>query len=106
MKLARAAVIVEPISDVGMLLDFAQREAAADGVDRAGRDEERIACFHLYPVEQSFDLTADRNFAQSLGADGFAETDGETRTRFGAHHTPHLSLAARILLRGGEIVVG
>src|SRR5258708_37726242 len=39
MQLASPAVVEKAISDVAILLDFAQLEACTDGVNRAGRDE-------------------------------------------------------------------
>src|SRR5215470_7472161 len=39
MQFARAAVIVKPIRYVGMLLNFTQSEAAANGMDGSGRNK-------------------------------------------------------------------
>ncbi len=58
VQFARAAVIVQPIRDIGMLLDFAQSKSTADGVNRAGGNEESIAGLHLDPIEQLLDLAA------------------------------------------------
>src|SRR5215471_11505252 len=38
-----AIPVVEPVGDIAELLDLAQRNALADGVDRAGGDEESVA---------------------------------------------------------------
>ena len=88
MKLARASVIVKPISDVGVLLDFAQGKAAADSVDRAGRDEKRIAGLNLDPVQQPLNLAADRRIAQALVADRFAKANRNARPRVRAERRP------------------
>ena len=106
MQFARAAVVVEPIGDVGVLLDFTQREPAADGVNCAGGDEKSVARLHFHPVQQLLDFAAQRCRSQTLAADWFPKSDGELRARIGAQDVPHFGFPARILVRGGEIVVG
>ena len=47
---AFSAVIVDPVSDIGILLDLRDQVAAADGMYGAGLDEKHISFLHLYFV--------------------------------------------------------
>ena len=44
MKLARAAVVIQAVCDVSVLLDLDQRHSRTDRVDRAGADRRHLAC--------------------------------------------------------------
>jgi len=55
VQLARAAVVIEAVGDVHVLLEFEQGEPAADCVDRARRDEDEIAGADRAPVDQLLD---------------------------------------------------
>ena len=46
------AVIVEPVSYVGKLLDLAESKPAANRVDRAGGNEKRVTRLDFNPVEK------------------------------------------------------
>src|SRR5437773_5511884 len=51
MQLARAAIIVQPVSDVGILLDLAQCDPGADGVNRARWNEVGLARTDRNPAQ-------------------------------------------------------
>ena len=50
VKIARTPVIVEAVGDVDVLLEFEQFQAAADRVDRPGRDIEEVTAPNIPPV--------------------------------------------------------
>src|SRR5262245_37441165 len=51
MQFTRAAVVVEPVGDVGGLLNFAESQATADGVDCSGGYEKSVAGIGVVPFE-------------------------------------------------------
>ena len=55
MQFARAAIIKQAVSDVGVLLDFNQRQTRPNGVHGVGGQIEEIARFCRMPFEQVFD---------------------------------------------------
>jgi fructokinase len=67
VKLTRPAVIVEPVGDVGVLLELDQRQTAPDRVDRARRNEEEIPRTDGAPIEKVFDRPVKRGAAQFPG---------------------------------------
>src|SRR5690348_17976880 len=78
VQLARTPVIVQPISDVGVLLELQQRDAGADGMDRPGGNEEKIAGGDRTPIDELLDRAVERGAAQLLGRNLALEpeTDG------------------------------
>ena len=69
MQLARAAVVVEPVGDVRVLLDLDERAAAADRVDGVRRDVEEVARRDRVPVEHVLDRAVERGGAHRFGVD-------------------------------------
>ncbi len=81
MKLAWAAEVVKAIGDVGILLDFEEREAGADRMDCAGGRVEAVSRFHLPPVDQLDDASVEGGSAHSVSRDRFLEPDADFRAR-------------------------
>ena len=48
---AQTAVVVDAVGDVGVLLNFRHHDALADGVQRAGGDEEAVPFVHRHSVQ-------------------------------------------------------
>ena len=94
MELAGSAVIVEPVGEVEILLDLDQRDAAADGVDRAGGRIEDVALAHRPPVEQPLDAAVERGGAQRVARDLAGQPEPDHGARLGVDHEPGLVLAA------------
>ena len=88
-----------------MLLNLAQGESGADGVDRSGGDEKRVAGGGVEPLEQVFDLAGERGFAQLAGGDGFAEARGDLCAGLGGEDVPHLRFPERIVMLTGVVIV-
>ena len=104
MQFARAAVVVEPIGDIGMLLHFAQSQACANGVNRSGGNEECVAGFDVDPAQQVFNLTAQRRLAQPVPRNGLPKSESEPRARIGPQNIPHLGFPERPFVFSGELV--
>ncbi len=108
MQLARAAVVVEAVGDVGVLLDLDDRAAAADRMHRVGRDVEEVAGPDRVPHEHVLDRAVERRAAHRFGVDRLPEADSQRRPGFGVDHQPAflLALAAethRLGLRVGRV---
>jgi len=94
MQLTRAAVIVEPVGDIAILLDLAERETGANSVHRACGHKERIARLRRTPVQQLFDLARERRGAHALARERPLETQRQARPRLSPQHVPHFRLAS------------
>ena len=71
MQLARAAIVIEPVGDVAVLLDLDQTDPGSDRVDRSCRDVEKVAGLDRMPGHQRLNLAVD------CGAAHLARTGGE-----------------------------
>ena len=49
--LADSSVIIDPVSDIGILLDLSNQDSFTDGVERSGLNKEHIALFDGHRVE-------------------------------------------------------
>ena len=105
MELARAAVIVEPVGEVDILLDLDQRDAAADGVDRAGGRIEEVALRRRPPIEQAFDAAVERGLAERRPGNFAGQAEPDHGVRLGVDHVPGFVLAAGIASGAGGRVV-
>jgi tRNA-specific 2-thiouridylase len=94
VQFARTAVIIQPVGDIAVLLDFDQANAGADGVDRAGGNVEEIARSRRMPFEQVLDGAIERGGAHRLRTQWFDEADPQPRAGFCARHQPAFLLAA------------
>ena len=107
---AGAVVIVEPVGEVGVLLDFAQDEPGSDGVHRPGRHEKSFARSRVHPVQHPLNGAADHSFPQGfyirLPAAGqvFPKSYGQARTRIRLQNVPHFRLARAPLPFPGILV--
>src|SRR5580658_10111988 len=88
-----------------MLLDLADRDPRANGVHGSGGHKESITRFYVNPVQKPFDLAVQRRLAQSLAADLLAKTECDLSAGVGSQDVPHLRLAKRLLVDGGEAII-
>src|SRR5436190_16977836 len=98
VQFAWTAVVPEAVGHVGVLLDFAEYDAGADGVYRVRGDHVRLARFNGGPMEQLFDFAGARGLAQLLSRDGLAETHSDRGSGLRVEYVPHLGLAERTIL--------
>ena len=105
MQFARAAVVVEAIGHVAVLLDLDQADAGADGVDRPRRDVEEIARFDPVPFEQVLDPAIERSGTQFLLAHRFAQADAKPRVAVSRDDQPAFFLARPAQPGGFRLVV-
>ena len=61
-----AIVIVHAISDVGILLNFTKHRTGADGVRRACRDEDGVACGNRNAIQTVLDIAFVDGAAKNL----------------------------------------
>src|SRR5260221_12000861 len=93
MQLAWAAVVVEPIGDVGVLLELQERNAAADRVDRTRRHHEEVSGANRPPVHQLLDRAIERSGAELGRRNGVLQSETEGRAGFRVEDVPALALA-------------
>ncbi|ASJ90968.1 hypothetical protein CBR61_08600 [Porphyrobacter sp. CACIAM 03H1] len=93
VQFATPPVIEYPIGDVGILLDFDDLHAGADGMNGAGRDVEEVASPDREPFHQVDDRTVERRETQRLGCNGGFQAYAEDGIRRGSRHQPPLLLA-------------
>ena len=96
MQFTVAAVIVEPVGQIDILLDLDQRQPAADGMDGAGRRIDEVAGFDRLPVEQMLDRAVQRSSAQFVLAHRLFGAERDGRAGLSGKDQPRLVLAARI----------
>ncbi len=102
---AEAVIIIHAVGQVRALLHLGHHDAGADGVQRAGRDEEHIPRLHRHGV-------------QHLGHGAGRDVRGEpgprqrpfdaiikARLRRGVEHEPHLGLAVLALVCKGVGII-
>ena len=88
------------------MLNFADEQAAADGVHRPRRDIDAVPFFHGNEVEQRQDLSRIESFFQLLLVDLFLEAAIDARALVCLDDIPHFALAVlpfvgeRIFVRG------
>ena len=106
MQFSRTAVVVQAIRDVAVLLHFDKGEAAADGVDGAGRHEVGVAGLRPAPRDLVLDGAAHRGGARRVGRHGFDEAQADLGVWRGGKHMPRLGLAERLVMRLRVLIVG
>ena len=100
MQLARfstgvaTVVIVHAIGEVGTLLNFAEDEAAADGVSGTGRDKHRIARAQWNVLQGVFDGSIGDRTLETFGGDVGLEPDENFGAGRCVNHIPHFCFAA------------
>ena len=93
MQLARPAVVVKAVGDVGILLDLDQAQPGADRVNGACRNVEEIAWPDRVPFQQPFDAAVKSGLAHGRCVERFAKADTQGRAGFGIEDQPALFLA-------------
>ena len=91
-----AIVIVDAIGDVRVLLDFAEDEAAADGVRGAGGNEDGIARAHRNVFEQILGGAVHDGALEFFSGDAGLQADEDFRAFARAKGVPHFRLAAAL----------
>ncbi len=83
--------VKDAVGRVGILLNFVDEEAGADGVEAAGGDEDGFAGRRLHDVDFVFNgAVVDGVFERLLGRSRF-ESDVEFRLRVTVGNVPHFS---------------
>src|SRR5438270_9173991 len=102
-----AAIIVDAISQVGILLDFAQRHAGPNGVRRACGYKKCVPKLHPPMNKQLLELLSFDAFHEFLPVGPWHEAKEDLRARFGGDGVPHFRLSAptRSLLVGRSIII-
>jgi hypothetical protein len=95
MQLAGPAVIVKPVRHIGVLLKLEERDSAADRMDRAWRDIEKIACPDGPPFNGFDDRAVKRGEAELLLGEGTPKPKTDCRPLGGAEYIPALRLSSR-----------
>jgi hypothetical protein len=106
VEFAGAAVVVEAVGGIGELLDFAEGDTGADGVDGTGRDKDSIAGVDGDPVEEVLDGAGEGGSADEVAGDGFAEAEGDDGAGFGTQDVPHFGFSVIETAGAGLEVVG
>ena len=103
---AQTAVVVDAVGDVGVLLDLCHHDALADGVQRAGGDEEAVPLVHRHGVQHVGQGVILNAALKLLLADLMGEAVVEGGTRLCFQHIPHLGLAVLVLVLQSVFIGG
>ena len=95
MKFARTAIIIQPISDVGILLHLDQSDARADRMDGSCRDVKEIPRPHRFPVHQLLNLARKRRGTQFVSRHRLQCAHAEYCTGLCINDIPAFLLARR-----------
>ena len=90
---AGAVVVVDPVGDVGGLLDFGQQNATTDGMDSACREIKHIAGFDLMVGQHFCNAAVFYTLLVFIGRDALLKAGIEMGTWIGLDDIPHLGLA-------------
>ena len=103
---AHAAVVVDPVGHVGILLDLGDHDALADGMQGAGGDEEHIALVHRGRVQHLGEGVVLDAALELLFADLMVKPIVQEGAGLAVQHVPHLGLAVLALVLQGILVAG
>jgi hypothetical protein len=106
LKLAVAAIIVEPVGEVDILLDLDQGQPRPERMDGARRRVEEVARRGFAPVNQLFEAPVDGGGAKLGPSDFPFQPEPEPRSGLGLEHDPRLVLASAMPRRTRRFVVG
>src|SRR5699024_6433441 len=95
---ADSAVVVNPVSDVGVLLDLCHQNALADGMDGPRLDKENVAFLYRYLVEYFQKSVFLNALCKLFPADLPFKSMVQEGSLIGIHHIPHLCLAILSLM--------
>ena len=87
------AVVEQAECRVAVLLNFGEHDAGADGMNRPGGDEDRIACRDGAPMKQVDDRPVPDRRMQFLRRDPVRQPDADLRAGFCRQDVPRLALA-------------
>src|SRR5512138_3128085 len=93
MQFAPSAEVEQPECSVAMLLNFGEHNAGAQGVDRAGWNEDDVAFRHRSPLHQVNDRAVSDRSPQLLGRYPILQANADLRVRFCRYDVPCLALA-------------
>src|SRR5579884_2106210 len=97
MQLAPAAVIIEAVRDIGVLLNLPKLDASADGVNRPRQAQKHIARLRLNPVQRALDFAGQGHFAQALTIDRLVQAERQAGVRARGSDVPHLRFSPLIV---------
>ena len=103
---ADAAIVVDAVGHVGVLLHLGDDDALADGVQRARRDEEAVALVYGRGVQNFRQGVVFDALLKFLFGDLMVKAVVEERPRLAVQHIPHLGFAVLVLIFQGVLVGG
>ena len=106
MKLPVAAVIIETIGQVEILLHLDEGQTRADCMDGPRRVVDKIAGRGRAPVDALLDRAVTSRAAQRARIHRFSQADANLAAVFGIDDQPAFVLAARVAARSRRLVVG
>ena len=106
MQFSRATVIIKTISDIGILLDFADCDAGTNGVYCACRYEDNVPRFYWYPIQQALDLARDGGISQTIRRNLAFKAERDCCIWLGIDHKPSLRFAETVVVMLGVVVGG
>src|SRR5579864_3210537 len=95
VQFTRSVIVEQAECGVAALLNLGQYDAAAEGVDGAGRDEDNIALRNLTPLNQFDDRAARDRCPQFLWRYPALQTNTNLRAWFRRDDVPGFALAVR-----------
>ena len=102
----QAAVVEDPVGDIGVLLDLRDHQPRADGVEGAGGDEEHVSRLHGHLPQHLRQGAVGDAAGELLQADLPVKAIVERSAGLGIQHHPHLRLAVLTLMLQGVGVGG
>ena len=87
-------IIEQPVRHIGQLLNFANRQPAANRMDRPGRNKTRIARPRRSPSQHVDNIAVQRGGTDPLTRGTLAQTKSNRRSWVRAKNAPHLGLTA------------
>ena len=104
--LVAAVVVVDAVGGVGVLLDLADEDARADGVDGARGNEEHVPPLHGHAVEDVGEAALLDGGLVGLAGGILLEAVVESRALLAVQNVPHFGLAVLPLMLQGILVGG
>src|SRR5665647_1347384 len=105
MQFAPPAIVEQAECRVAALLNLGEYDAGADGVDRAGRDEDDVAFGDGAPLGEMGDRAVPDRRAQLLRREAVLQSERDSRAGDGREDVPGFRLAVRQADRACEFIV-